>query len=1286
MSSDSYDTLDVPRQISNDLSENETYSGRIGQDTLPVSASGKLLRKYLLEEGIGSAHISAFNMWINTFARNTICTPTCAVGKRGYISFENLIIFPPRYTREGKVLTLTPKYSREQGVTYGGDWHVDIVFRENGTQTEINRVRSICIGNVPTMLKSERCCLHNKSADQMRLLGEDPTDPGAYFIINGAEKVVLLQEQLAINRIFIMYMKSKGNPVARMTCNTPRGTTVVEMILDKKTSTFIKMKFNSLRDLLDITDRNKKKYSKDTLVKAKTFRTLNVLRIYRVLLGLRDPEQIKAEISKFIKPEQRHKCMLKLTSGIIDFLNRTDDIELMATKMGKRIATYDEKVTAVMAVFDNDLFPHLNNLIGPNGETIQERQLRIITAKCNLLSIMIARYLEKLAGFREADDRDSWSNKRVEGGARLMDQLLRTAWGKIRMMAEAFIKNNGNASLVAVADKFKTNIITNSFRDSFITTKWGVKGKKTKENVARTLSRDGIIATTADINTVNVGISRTDRQTSLRLVQPSQWGLICPVMSPEGKNCGLIKNLALTAKVSLERDDTLIIRALIGENNDGPVKSQATDDKHPDFIMVNGKFLGGGDGGHISKFLRSLRRTNALYTDMSIIFIDRWLYVDISPSRIIRPVLIVNETQQLVMVEKNLQNSSIHDLVINGAIEYISAWEQEYIKVATSFKQIEERRRLFDDAANTVVDLTSLLERVKGGEQIENGDTDPLNPTASPTYISIADAQERLIEAHRDLVELTRKKSPYTHCELDEKSILSIVAALIPWPNHNQSPRNTYQGSMAKQALGEYHSNHINRFDGKTKLLISATRPLVENEIYGAIGLDDMPNGCNVIMAFCAYPYTEEDSFVFKRDYLERGGFRLYKYITYSTKVYSYNEKLAKPELNARDKPERADQHKYIYGSADPDDPMNGLPMIGAPLRYGDCVIGKVKVENGVRKNASIYLKIGDEGVVDKVLVTTDNKDLTVSVKLRIMRQPQKGDKFAPRNAQKGTIGIVIPGIDIFYNSWGEIPTIITNPSAIPSRMTLSYFLEVHSSKAAALSGTRVNGGAHSPYNQQWCRDVLKRYGREEFGYEDVRSGLRGQKFSKAIFMGLVFFQALRHHVLDKEQYRSTGQMHPMTRQPIKGRGNKGGLRFGEMERDALLAYGASASLRQMLMLSSDAYPATFCTNCGSFATIFKKVLCVTCGNNNIDQFGTCIVPYVYKLLTQLLAPMGIFLRPEFVTREQYTEDVLSGHKYTNPAKMRLITDLEEEELEQIDQEEQEEVEDTNFEDVYDEM
>ena len=1266
---------------------------------LKTDKAGELIKQFVSLEGFGYHHVDLFNEWVINTAFKTVRSKQLDLGEY-LVRFDALYRFNPYYNRGTTKVLLTPKYARDQGLSYGSDWQVDIgLYHKSDLTKSVNQIKDVCIANIFTMLKSSGCILVDKSAEELELLGEDPFDPAGYFIIEGAERIILGQEQLAVDKMLLINLNNKAAPVVRMLVSTINGTSLVELILTGTDNSVLEMKLPSIRGK-QMTD----------------VKSINILKIFRLfalieatkeikdndLLVLNSLDNIQNYIMQFIKPEQRKKSLLKLNLTAMLFEISQYDLNDFGVLMekGKDIkATVEE----VAEIFDRDLFPHLNEIQGPNNETIAQRRNRITKAKLNLLSIMSAKMLEHLAGFRKVDDRDSWSNKRIETGGRMMEALFRKAWRKTISEIQKEI-NDGKitsspTSFPTIAKELATkgaNIITKTFRDSFVTGNWGVAGLAIRSNVAPPLVRESLTATYAHVDTTDVKISRTDRQQSLRLPQNSQWGLIDPVTTPEGANCGLIKVKSITTKLSIERDDGPIIRFLIGDEGlqlKNYVSNNNNDEFRRDMIMVGAKFVGWCNADETQNDLILGRRGGQFPFDMSVVRKDNWLYIDISSSRPIRPVLIVNPESQInsktnflyIDDELNARKVTNYQMLTKGYIEYISAWEQEYLKIAVSVDELLKRRELFEERNSRLQADLAVLDLVnKGDEDVINQVYDQLDKLAKENASKLATVKLEVnnrVKLSQDLVNKLANNAAYTHCELDGTAILSPPSAIIPYPDHNQAPRNTYQAAMGKQALSKYHSNHLNRMgDGVAKILINPIRPCVETDMYSVYGLDERGSGEMIKVAFIAAPYTEEDSFIFKKEFVDNHALRFFKYFTYKT-VINTNSNTAKESLE-RPIPhsgENGERYKYIQA--------NGLPMIGAFLKAGDCVIGKVSHpsdKNSTRapRNESKFLRYGDQGIIDKVHVTESNKKITIIVKLRIMRVPRPGDKYAPRNAQKATIGYIMPAINMPWSvKDGSSPDVITNPHNIPSRMTISYPMEIQASKAAALAGSHENATAFRAYklsedrkngfdNFQYYRQVLTDYGYDQYGYETMRSGTSGKLLETEVFTGPVYLQALRHHVEDKIQSRGTGAVKPSTHHPPKGRGNRGGLRFGEMERDAAISHGASSFLRERLMLVSDAYTVAICQRCGDFAVnnpnhTDKSADYLNCSYCNGTLFGRVTIPYVFKLLIHWLASLGIRLRSEVINIAEF------GEQLFNPKISMIDFDLEDDfdELELLEDE-----------------
>lgn len=647
----------------------------------------------------------------------------------------------------------------------------------------------------------------------------------------------------------------------------------------------------------------------------------------------------------------------------------------------------------------------------------------------------------------------------------------------------------------------------------------------------------------------------------------------------------------------------------------------------------------------------------------------------------------------LILDLKNKRNAPISEMLTSSCMEYVAPWEQEYIKLAATVNDIDDYNIAITEAKIKVAAATEKLIKVQnditdgkkfwrqataaeiaaeaqGGGSVEGGveggeggmvggEVKVIMNDRGEGMVEVS-AEDKLREVQDQVSTVTHEASRvynswmYTHCELDPQAILGVASSIIPFIGHNQAPRSTYQCNMGKQALGIYHSNHMSRFDGKIKLLAYPSRPMCDMEMHVIFGLNTKPQGEMAIVAFCCNTnYAQEDAFIMNRASLQSGLFRMFKYLTYKAII---DNGQSNGFTEALERPENTPRYAHIRN--------NGLPAIGSPLEQGDCVIGKTqRLANGEIRNDSVVLKISEQGVVDKISVISDNHKTTVFVKIRIMRVPMEGDKFAPRNAQKGTVGLIANRYDMIQGvKSGISPDIYANPSQLPSRMTVSYTLELLGSKAAAISGQRVNASPFRPVDVNGFRNTLKGeglpenekqilrdYGYTEWGEEKCISPLTGKEIEVEFFMGPVYWQELKQQVVDKGQVRSQGRVKSLTRQPPKGRINNGGLRMGEMERDVLISHGASACLLERLMKTSDLYPTVQCVKCGEFAVNNRNY------NPNINnnqyvcpihkdkgEYARLDVPFGYKLLRQLLGALGFNLRPDLCTTEEYKQRLIN--------------------------------------------
>ena len=390
-----------------------------------------------------------------------------------------------------------------------------------------------------------------------------------------------------------------------------------------------------------------------------------------------------------------------------------------------------------------------------------------------------------------------------------------------------------------------------------------------------------------------------------------------------------------------------------------------------------------------------------------------------------------------------------------------------------------------------------------------------------------------------------------------------------------------------------------------------------------------MVSGITAIVAVATYSgFNQEDSILLNQAAIDRGLFRSF---AYKTIVAEEKKRSANSYENIGIPPKEIRCKSYNYQKLD----SSGIIYEGKKVLAGDVIIGKIITKSQKSSGEqcidnSIVVKTGEEGIIDKVFITTtpDGYRL-VKIKIRNLRIPEIGDKFASRHAQKGTCGMILRTEDMPFTEDGTVPDIIINPHAFPSRMTINYFLEALGSKSAIHKGIERDCTAFSESSTNIINHLYKELGDLGFnsnGYETMSSGYTGEQLSAKIFVGPVYYQRLKHLVGDKIHARDYGNVQSLTRQPLEGRSRDGGLRFGEMERDCMISHGVSGFLKERLFDMSDSFAINLCDKCGQITTSTTE--CHVCQH---DVVKPTAIPYACKLLFQELGAMGIkiALKPE---------------------------------------------------------
>jgi DNA-directed RNA polymerase II subunit RPB2 len=476
--------------------------------------------------------------------------------------------------------------------------------------------------------------------------------------------------------------------------------------------------------------------------------------------------------------------------------------------------------------------------------------------------------------------------------------------------------------------------------------------------------------------------------------------------------------------------------------------------------------------------------------------------------------------------------------------------------------------------------------------------------------------------------------SKHTHCEIHPTLMLGHMASSIPFSDHNQSPRNTYQSAMGKQAMGIFARNYANRLDKNGYILCSPMRPFVETRMMHTLQSQDMPSGDNIIVAIGSYGgYNQEDSVILNRAAINRGLFRtlystIYKDEEHRNIASGKEENFTKPIREITRGFKTSSYHAITE---------SGVPILNSIIQENDVVIGKVTSikhdANGYQyRDSSTTHKNSEQCRVDGVWQDR-NSDGYPFIKVRVVseRVPEIGDKFSSRHGQKGTCGIMLNEEDMPFSAKGLRPDLIMNPHAVPSRMTIAQLMETMYGKICVEKGTLGDGTPYSHLPVENIREQLLSLGMHPYGNEILYNGQTGEMMEAEIFMGPTFYQRLKHMVIDKKHSRARGPIVSLTRQPCEGRSRDGGLRVGEMERDCMLSHGASVFTKERLMDVSDPFTTGFCKSCGTLAVVNPSQNIYSCGTCGVQtQFEMKTIPYAVKLWSQELEAMHIVSRMVF--------------------------------------------------------
>lgn len=1054
----------------------------------------------------------------------------------------------------GSTHKITPMEARIRNISYVAPVFQEFTLVEDGIEDEPERVM---IGYLPIMVRSKLCNIHVDNISSGKKLSpaeyleelarqqEDPTDPGGYFISNGTERVLVSLEDLAPNRVLV-------NTTERYS----RKTQVATIFSERE----------GYRALTQVEKR------KDgiLMVSLPTMAGSVPLVVLMKALGIEDD----TEIFESIHSDPGMNTILKAN---IEF-SVIGDKEMQVTTTEEALIYLEKKIAVgqakefrrkkVDSVLDNSLLPHLGD----------QRDFRF--KKAVFLGRIGRAVLELSLKLREADDKDHYANKRLNLAGDLVGELFRLSFASlIKDLKYQIERAVARKKEIRISSAIRPDVFTQRIAHAMATGNW-VGGRT---GVSQLLDRTSNLSTLSHLRRVISPLARSQPHFEARDLHPTQWGRLCPNETPEGQNCGLVKNLALIVDVSEGFNERELYD---GEKRTGllfdlgvrPVeKGKFVANKAK--VYVNGDLAGIHDkpAEFVEDFKRR-RRQGMLSHEVNI----RWdnddrkahtsdVIINSDSGRIRRPLLVV-DGGKLKITDKerdNVLSGKINweDLLASGAIEYLDADEEENSLIA-----------VYDD------------------------------------HITV----------------------DHTHKEIDPMSILGIASNIVPYPEHNSSPRITMGAGMGKQSLGFGAANYRIRPDTRSHLLHYPEKPMVMTHPMNYINFAKRPAGQNFVVAVISlHGYNMEDALIFNRASINRGLGRSSFFRTYSAEERKYpggqEDKFEIPPPDVRGA--RAEE-AYVHLGED------GLISPETAVTGGEVLIGKSSPPRFLsesqdllspqkRGETSITVRRGEAGFVDSVYITeSENGSRLVKIRVRDQRVPELGDKFASRHGQKGVIGLILDPEDLPFTGDGIVPDLIINPHAIPSRMTVAHVLEMLGGIVGSMEGRIIDGTAFSGEIEENLRAGLVDNGFKHNGKHVMYEGQSGKMIEANIFMGVIFYQKLHHMVAGKIHARSRGPVQILTRQPTEGRARQGGLRFGEMERDCLIAHGASMVIKDRLLDESDATVIYICGNskCGHVGFVDRRGVsrCPVCGRSNAHPVHTS---YAFKLMTDELKSMGIIPR-----------------------------------------------------------
>ena len=1074
------------------------------------------------------------------------------------------------------------------------------------------------LGRFPIMLQSEFCILHGLSPEIRFQMGECRNDLGGYFIIDGKEKVLIPQEKFADNMLDVKKEDDKFLASATIRSVSENVSKPIRTLSVKISAPF------SIKSGEGISVT---KYSGNNIVVnvPNVRKPVPLFILFRALGILSDKDIITLCIYDLKKYEPMIDAFVPSVHEAGGIMTQKAAIEFIA------VLTKGKTTETVLEILADYFLPHIGEMN--------------FTQKAYYLGYIVFRLLKVHLDIDQPTNRDSYKFKRIETPGAIIADLFRETYTlqqkyihlwyeKVLFFNQDMYENNLPSLINDHKDFFANRLVESWFKKGF-KGNWGAQTHTKRVGVLQDLNRLSHATMLSHLRKTSLPLDSSVKIVGPRLLHASQWGYFDPIDTPDGANIGMHKHLSISTYITkgLSREPILQwlrrkARLQFVEECPPVMLSQHTK------VFVNGYWAGVvEDPYHCVNYVKLFRRNGLLPIYISILFDIQQNTIQIytDEGRLSRPIFYRDdtgfffETPSATVTKKIDANEFSWNELIAGFNEKIN-WDP---------MRFYELNELYDVGQET---NPMKLERfIKNKALIDYIDTSE----SEGAYIALS------------AKELTKQ---HTHLEIHPSLTLGMMCNLIPFPQNNPATRNSFSCGQSKQAVSLYHTNYQVRMDKAAVVLATPQIPLVKTRYMEFINNEENCYGENAIVAIMCYTgYNMEDAVLINEGALKRGLFRTTYYSTYET----HEEKVTDTEGRAETEKlfTNIEQTPNIIGTK-PGYEYNhlddsGLVREGTEVNDKMVLIGMstlIDPKTGLRKDASKTPKKGQLGIVDKSFMTEGEEGQRIAkVRVREIRIPAIGDKMASRSGQKGTIGMVIPEADMPFTRDGIVPDIIVNPHALPTRMTIGHLVECITGKACCLAGYFGDGTAYQSFGIQQYAGILTAHKFHSSGNDILYNGTTGDQIEAEIFFGPTYYMRLKHMVKDKINFRTQGPRTALTRQPVSGRANDGGLRIGEMERDGLIAHGAASMLTESMMERSDNYHMAVCNKTGMIAvynpdkniflspmadgplkfagSLAENTLAIENISKHGRDFSVVKVPYSLKLLMQELQAINVIMR-----------------------------------------------------------